>query len=126
MVSPTRQLTRRVVRAVNLRLSFLTRPIILISAAYQEMLVAELTHFHTPELDELMTRIGPPCTLTMEEAERMEMLLEARSGNVAEITAAERQAARLLPFIIRRTIAETSSKGRTEDVLVSRPALVVK
>lgn len=78
-----------------------------ISAAFQAILIKELTHFHTPELDELLTRVGPPSTLTPEEESRMAELLAARAKDLnGRIDEYEREAAVMLPMVLRRTKRE--------------------
>lgn len=81
-----------------------------ISAAFQAILIKELTHFHTPELDELMTRVGPPSTLTAEEETRMEQLLAERATELnGDIDSFERDAAVMLPMVLKRTKREITT-----------------
>jgi hypothetical protein len=74
-----------------------------ISAAFQSALIKDLTHFHTPEMDALMVRLGPPVILTDDEASRLEVLLCERTQNMGEeISDSERDAAAMLPLVMRR------------------------
>jgi hypothetical protein len=90
-------------------LNTIRQVIVPISMAFQEELVNDLTHFHTPEMDELMKKLGPPPTLTGDEEARLEILLDERTRDMGDkITAEERDAARMLPFVVRRAKAATS------------------
>jgi hypothetical protein len=81
-----------------------------VSAAFQAILIKELTHMHTPEMDLLMTKLGPPFVLTETEADRLAALLEARTRDMGdEITASERDAASMMPALIRRVRAEAAA-----------------
>ena len=69
----------------------------------QAMLIKELTHAHTPEMDALMTKIGPPNTLTTTEEARLAVLLKERYERLDDtVPERERDAAFILPAIIRR------------------------
>lgn len=81
-----------------------------ISAAYQAMLVKQLTHFHTPELDALLVKLGPPSALDSDEAQRMAVLLQARTIDMGdEIDDSERDAAAMLPMVVRRVAEEVAA-----------------
>lgn len=96
-----------------------------VTAAFQALLVKELTHYHTPEMDALMVKLGPPLTLTEPEAERLAMLLEQRTRDVsAEITASERDAALMMPAVMRRVRAETLAPPPPTLRLVAMTAVV--
>jgi hypothetical protein len=72
-----------------------------ITTAFQSLLIRQLTHFHTPEMDALMVKIGPPNTLTSDEASRLAVLLEERAKNMAgSIPDSERRAAHILPDVM--------------------------
>jgi hypothetical protein len=78
-----------------------------ITTAFQALLIKELTHFHTPVMDALMVKIGPPNTLTSEEETQLAELLEQRAKDMAdEIPDSEREAAHILPIIMRRAKVE--------------------
>jgi hypothetical protein len=90
-----------------------------IAMAFQSILIKELTHYHTPELDALLARIGPPSTLSIADVERMELLLSAREHDPdVKIPASERDAARMLPMVIRRAIIEAAQKTMQPGTLV--------
>ena len=92
---------------LNLRLSVVTAAVVPISEAFKAVLIKELTHYHTPELDKLLAKIGPPQTLTDIEVIRLERLLDERSRDMADsITDSERDAATMLPMVIKRAKAE--------------------
>jgi hypothetical protein len=78
-----------------------------ITTAFQALLIKELTHFHTPVMDKLMEKIGPPNTLTPEEEVQLATLLEERSRDMADaIPESERDAAQILPIVMRRAKVE--------------------
>ena len=71
--------------------------------ALQTILIKELTHFHTPELDFLLTKLGPPYRLTESEEETLLAGLKQRERDMgAEISQSEREAAQMLPLLINR------------------------
>lgn len=81
-----------------------------LSAAFQAILVRELTHLHTPQLDELLTRIGPPSALDEEEEAELFRLLKERAdeldGSIPEL---ERDAATMLPLVMKRVKVEMAA-----------------
>jgi hypothetical protein len=78
-----------------------------LATAFQASLIKELTHYHTPRMDELMTKIGPPSTLTgVEEAELWVLLAQRTHDMGQEISDSERDAAVILPFVMRRAKLE--------------------
>lgn len=79
--------------------------IVPINTMMQALLVKQLTHAHTPEMDQLMAKLGPPSQLTDEENERLLELLEERSKD-KEHPREERKAAEILPVIMERAQAE--------------------
>jgi hypothetical protein len=90
------------------QLSLLTQSVTPISAAFQAILIKQLTHFHTPELDALLTKIGPPVTLTQQEEKQLAKELESRAADLDDsISEDERGAAVMLPFLIKRVRRET-------------------
>ena len=88
-------------------LAVIDQKVVPISTALQAILVKELTHYHTPIMDELMTRIGPPSTLSEEEEVVLTAALLERTQDMGVlISSAERDAAFILPAIMRRAKAE--------------------
>jgi hypothetical protein len=81
-----------------------------ISTAFQALLIKQLTHFHTPELDALLVKVGQqPYALEPKEEARLTELLAQRTTDMGElIDDLERDAAHILPFIIRRVRAEAA------------------
>lgn len=91
-----------------------------ISSAFQAILVKQLTHYHTPELDALLAKLDP-YTLTDAEERRFYHLLEERTRDMgSEIDASERNAAKMLPYVIKRVKEETdtASKVALQTVVV--------
>lgn len=78
-----------------------------INALVQAALIKELTHFHEPETDALLEKLGPPSRLTDDELADLEERLIIRESVIdSQISASERDAARMLPMVIRRVKAE--------------------
>ena len=99
------------------RLSLVSAQVVPFSTAFQQILVAQLTHAHTPELDALMAKLGPPVTLTEAEERTMYRLLTERQLDMAsEITQEEREAALILPYVVRRARAEQAQIAMAEGV----------
>jgi hypothetical protein len=93
---------------IELQSHVLAQAMIPVSAAFQAILIKELTHMHTPEMDALLVKLGPPFELTEDEADRLSILLERRTRDIgAEISASERDAAAMLPALIRRVRTES-------------------
>jgi hypothetical protein len=77
------------------------------NAAFQAILIKELTHAHTPRMDELLVKLGPPYILTDQEAAELSTALEARYKNIdALVDESERDAAKILPLVMKRVKAE--------------------
>jgi len=100
-----------------------------IITAFQGILVKQLTHAGKPEMDFLMVKIGPPNVLSDEERARlMEMLHERTTDMGIEITASERDAAVILPIVMK--MADTEQKdfahvdGATDLKLVTIVSVV--
>lgn len=78
-----------------------------ISAAFQAILIKELTHFHTPVMDALLVKLGPPNTLTDAEEKELAAALRQRSKDLnGAISDSERDAAEMLPMVVKRAKAE--------------------
>lgn len=99
-------------------LAVLRQQVVPISAAFQAVLVQNLTHYHTPELDALMVKLAP-YTLTKEEFNRLITLLDERTRDMGpEISEEEREAAIILPYVIRRVRADQERRGLAAEPLV--------
>jgi|SRR5579863_1049082 len=98
-------------------LALVNQAVVPISAAFQAMLIKDLTHAHTPEIDALLAKIGPPLVLTLRDVDRLGVLLaEVTADNT--ITERERDAARMLPMVMRRVLADKESSGIEAEPLV--------
>lgn len=104
LAEENKHLTSRVTE-VESKLALVNQAVVPISTAFQAILIKELTHFHTPEMDALMVKLGPPNTLTAEEEERLAEMLKERSEG-PDIPDSERNAAAILPTIIKRAKEE--------------------
>jgi hypothetical protein len=100
-------------RAMEAKLAVLSAAVVPISTAFQAILIKELTHFHTPRMDELLAKVGPG-TLTADEERELAVALLQREADMGElITASERDAAHILPLVITRAKAEAElMKGK--------------
>lgn len=96
-----------------------------INAAFLAMSIAKLTHLHTPRLDELMEKVGPPSVLTPEEEEELAVGLKARMKDMSsEIDDEERIRAEILPHLIKLEKIEAlkiADSPKMETVLVAQP-----
>jgi hypothetical protein len=105
-----KELQEFVVRFADLEAKFaiLSQAVVPISAAFQAILIKELTHFHTPEMDALMPKLGPPSTLSATEETRLATLLVERQQDMGDlITESERDAAKMLLLVAKRASVET-------------------
>ena len=107
------------ITTLQTQLAVISAAVVPISTAFQSILIKELTHYHTPELDELMKRIGPPSQLNEIETARLEFLLTERSKDMAkEIPESERDAATMLPLVIKRAKAENIATLAEPNVII--------
>jgi hypothetical protein len=112
MVASKRSQVRRL-DSIELRLN----EAVPISVAFRAALIKKLTHNHTPEMDELMTRID---LLSPVEEERLTKLLRERvvEYDDPEIDDAERDAAIMLPMMSKRVKSEAMVHTRGLEVQV--------
>ncbi len=88
-------------------LAVIDQKVVPISTALQAILVKELTHYHTPIMDTLLSRIGPPSMLSEEEEVLLTEALLERTHDMGQlISDSERDAAFILPAIMRRAKVE--------------------
>lgn len=104
------------------QLSLVSQSVVPISTAFQAILIKELTHFHTPVMDRLMEKLGPPNLLSAEEEVALIAALEQRTKDMgSEISDSERDAASMLPLVIKRARKEASmplADGTLKVVLI--------
>jgi hypothetical protein len=109
------------VELLDKSLALLTQSVQPISIAFQDILVKELTHFHTPDMDKLLTKLGPPYLLTRDEELILTSMLANRTRDMsAVITESEREAAIMLPLVIKRVRVETQAmkEHRFDDIML--------
>lgn len=110
---------QREIAELKRQIDVLNIPVQQLNTAFQAILVRQLTHFHTKELDDLMEKLGPPLTLTAAELKRMEVLLKARENDVDDqIDESEREAAHMLPMVIKRVAADLAKPEPASDLIV--------
>ena len=94
LVRSEARLLTQTVATLSQQLGLIHQAVIPLNLAIQQVLVKELTHYHTPVLDALMAKLGPPLTLTSDEEDALLRLLAEREQDMGElITAEERDAA---------------------------------
>jgi hypothetical protein len=100
------------------QLGLVNQAILPMSSAFQAILVKELTHLHTPEMDALLVKLGPPYLLTESEEARLAVLLNERMADLgADIPESERDAARMLPLVMKRVRRELETPSPTPEIL---------
>ena len=100
------------------QLALVGHDVVPLSAAMQALLIKELTHFHTPRMDLLMSKLGPPSTLSDAEETELLVLLKEREADMGDlISDSERDAAHILPVIIKRAKAEALALADTQPSL---------
>jgi hypothetical protein len=103
------------IEAENARLS---QQVVPIPEAFQATLIQKLTHFHTPEIDGLMRKLMP-YRLTAEEFDRLIELLDKTARDMAsEIDDEEREAAMMLPMVMKRVRANRDKTGLEAEPLI--------
>ena len=106
------------VDTLDKQLALVGHDVVPISAALQAMLIKELTHFHTPRMDLLMSKLGPPSALTDGEEAELLALLQEREADMGDlISDSERDAAHILPVIIKRAKAEALALAQAQPTL---------
>jgi hypothetical protein len=101
------------------RLALLTQSVLPMNTAFQTILVRELTHYHEKRTDYLLEQLGPPNIISEAEEEELSNALEKRTHDMGEeIGQSEREAAIILPYIIKRVRAETKKikQGKISEV----------
>lgn len=97
------------VEDLELQLALVKQSVLPISTAFQTLLIKELTHYHTEEMDALLVKIGPPNILTPEEIVRLHVMLIERTQDMHElISDSERDAAAIFPIVMKRAKAEAA------------------
>lgn len=82
-----------------------------IHAAFLQMAITKLTHFHTPATDKLLEKIVAPFDQTEEEIEEIRIAMEERMADPSiEIDETEKIHAKILPDLIRLAHIEAVEK----------------
>ena len=97
-----------------------------LNVALQAVLIQELTHLHTPQVDRLLAKLGSPFQLTEAEEQILLLALRQREQDMGEeITESERDAARILPLLlkrIKRELEHPSGASPVTDQIVTLTA----
>ena len=89
-----------------------------ISTAFQTVLVKQMTHYHTPALDELMAKM---LAETLTDSDRAELILALKERELDMgmlIDDSERGAAKLLPLLMERVALEKIQTAKGFDVVL--------
>jgi hypothetical protein len=104
---------------LELKLALISQTVVPINLAMQAMLIKELTHYHTQEMDELLVKVGPPNILTEVEEARLSVMLVERTADMGPlISPRERDAAVILPIIMKRAKDESETLLAAEQMKV--------
>lgn len=107
--SKSDQVMRDEIVELKAQLAAVREAIVPISTAFQAVLIKELTHFHTPKMDALLEKLGPPYSLSGDEEKELIVELQQRTKDVGDlITESEKEAATMLPLVIKRVKAEAA------------------
>ena len=117
VIAADHQRTLARVAELEVKLAMVNQSVVPLNMAMQAMLIKELTHYHTPEMDSLMQKLGPPNILTDPEETRLSILLEERTRDMGPtISPSERDAALILPAIVKRAKAEAETLAGAEAI----------
>ena len=116
IVSPDNDIYARVL-AVEAQLSALAAAASPLSEVVRDAIIKELTHLHTPELDALLEKVKSD-TLSPDDERSLLRLLKDRAEEPNHLVGAgERDAAIMLPPILRRIKQEKEAISPTETEL---------
>lgn len=114
------------VRALQVKVSVVEQVAAPLNALMQQALIKELTHLHTPEMDALLVKVGgldengvvQPNTLTNDEEERLAVMLKERATEAnGRIDTYERDAAIMLPMVLKRVKREVEASKLVDPEL---------
>lgn len=121
VITEEQRLLRVQVSEIKVALGVIGATIQPLSVVFQAALTKQLTHMHTPEMDALLAMLDP-FVLTIEQEARLAVLLAERTRDMGgEISDSERDAAMMLPFVMKRVRAEKRLYGAGELKLVIVP-----
>jgi len=105
--------------------ALLGQAVLPISDLFRAALIKELTHNHTPEMDDLMARVDD---LTDDELNRLTVLLRERVVEYDDplITESERDAATILPIVMKRVQVEHREAAESGVVSVRLMTVTVR
>lgn len=110
------------IQKLEVQLAQVQQSVVPMSAAFQAILIKELTHYHTPVMDALLQKLGPPNTLTEAEEDQLIAALKQRTKDMGDlISDSERVAAALLPLVMKRVHLEEISSTTVQLQTVSVP-----
>ena len=92
-----------------------------IASAFQAILIRNLTHAHTGELDALLVKVGEHTLLLEEEPRLLELLEQRIKVRDKRISKEEREDAMIFPIVMRRAREERALITRARETQL-RPA----
>ena len=108
--------TQKEIAELRLQLALVGASVAPISVAFQAILIKELTHFTLQRWMRCWLRSGPPNVLSDEEFDRLAVMLAERSKDLGEeMSARERDAAFILPAVMRRVSEELKDQAEKAD-----------
>jgi len=110
---------------MEVKFATVNQAIIPISTAFQAILIKELTHYHTPRMDDLLRKMGPPNLLTPDEEIELERGLRDRTMDMGPlISDSERDAALILLPVARRAKIEATKLADAEALRLRLVSIV--
>jgi hypothetical protein len=91
---------------LTVRVAVLDQSVLPINAAYQAHLIKVLTNPHTPEMDALLAKI-PGEKMNQGEVDRFATLLKERTTDIEGIPQEQRDAAKILPIVMKLSMHES-------------------
>jgi hypothetical protein len=98
---------------LKLQLNLVRQAVIPISAAFQAVLIKELTHYHTPQTDALLAKLSAKTLTIAEEKELIRALARRTKDMGPKISDSERDAATILPFVMKRVRTQAIASKNT-------------
>lgn len=92
-----------------------------VQAFMLQVAINKMTHFHTERMDELLSKVGPPSTLTADEEVELETLRQERMVEVHDVVDREEQILAEM-FPLQRELAEIEL-AKIEDGTIGKTVM---